>query len=264
VGACLRVAMACWQSQAKTQKGEQMTKRKVSNDDLLEAAAALLANDEDYDPVGALADLMANAPTDRADAVLQDDRADYTNIIVETASDEPEAESLEDPGEFGVSGFRDGKPVFITPDGVVLELKQLNTLVLMHVFSPNRGKPKPPKIKVRLAGGHERYEDHAEDEAYLERVAEWQTGHSLQGLMFLFNYGILNMPPPEFHDQIADLYDEGLSTKDVKFLWVAGLAEKPQTQEALIEAIMGLSVPTEEGLDEAENFTESPSTGGPS
>ena len=263
-----------------------MAKRKVTNDELLEAAAALLANDEDYVPLGTFKDMQPDAPN-RADAFGPDGerkpmewpadeedidgRALGGNLLTETASDEQEVDdgpeyeaTYLDPGEYGVAGFLNSVPVFVTPDGTVLELKQINALVLMHVFAPNRGKPKPPKKKVRLAGGHERLEEHPDDEDYLEQVAEWQTGHSLKGLVFIFNYGIKTMPPAEFYEAIEDLYEDDLSTKDVKFLWIASLCDAPETQEALIEAIMGLAVPTEAGLDEAENFTELPLTDGPS
>lgn len=88
----------------------------------------------------------------------------------------------------------------------------------------------------------------------LERVANQGKPRSLQ---FIYNVGVKGQPPREYVDEYGQ-YFPGSTDTEMKYLWVSSLIPDDDV-EAFTQAVMSYTAPTAKGMEEAANFTESPS-----
>lgn len=147
--------------------------------------------------------------------------------------------------------------MFISSEGVEIPLTGARINFVVYAQIANHGKPQMPKIEVKIPGSkHTRMEDNPTNPEYLKRLDEWREYSSIQIGKYLFGIGVKGQAPD---DWIADNIEfvPDATQKDLKYMWIASLVPDSNDVQALIEAILGFSVPTEKGVESAANFSES-------
>lgn len=141
--------------------------------------------------------------------------------------------------------------VFITSRGEEIELsdKPISSLIVERL--QNEGKPKIPMVEVTLLGKHKQMEPHVGHEGYQARLVEWQSESQMAVLRYLFILGTKGTPPPEFVEEQRTFFP-GATDLEMKYLWVASRLPD-EDMELFTEAVMGRSLPTAQGLQEAAN-----------
>lgn len=149
--------------------------------------------------------------------------------------------------------------VFVTSRGDEIELsgKAITSLMLERVQS--QGKPRIPKVEVTLLAGtkHEQKQVQLNDKdpAYLAELAEWESEQKIAVLRYIFCIGAKGQPPQEFVDE-QRVYFPNATELEMKYLWVASRLPDDDIDD-FTEVVLGRSIATAKGLDEAANFTES-------
>lgn len=150
-------------------------------------------------------------------------------------------------------GFHKERGVFVTQSGQTFTIAKTNPLLIERLVDTQQGKPDVPVIEVSAPGGRKRLESNPRDPDYLEAVAVWEREKQIKLLVYLFSKGIRENPTPEEVENLRDVLPDE-SEAMYKYLWVGEKVEGDlDTGEAilLMQAIMGLVRPTQEGLEEA-------------
>lgn len=139
--------------------------------------------------------------------------------------------------------------VFITSRNEEIELsdKPISALIVQRLTQ--EGKPKIPMVKVTLLGRHEQLEANPNHPGYVAQLAEWETEVSIRILKYLFTIGVKGKPPQSFIDDHLSFFPDA-SDLDLKYLWVSSLVPEEDI-DAITEAIMGRTLPTNKGVAEA-------------
>jgi len=146
------------------------------------------------------------------------------------------------------------RKVFMTSDGVEIQLtgKRINPLIVQQI--QNQGKPTVPKREVILLGKHHQLVDDPHDPDYLEAVKRWEADANINSGKYLFNVGVKLTPPAEWVAENME-YLPDATAAELKYMYVVSLIPDVEDISALIEAIVSFSVVTTKGLEQAANFT---------
>ncbi len=136
-------------------------------------------------------------------------------------------------------------------DGPTLKLLKLSSLVVERIQSDEKGKPQIPVLEVTYADGQKGQETNANDPEYLLADARWRMGKSYLLMRYVLTEGIAGKPPKEFIKRYRELYFPEASDDELKYMWVASLLPDQDDIAVLMRAIMGQTIPTGEGLEEA-------------
>lgn len=139
--------------------------------------------------------------------------------------------------------------VFITSRGDEIQLsdKPVSALIIERLQS--EGKPKIPMVEVTLLGKHKQMEPFPEHAGYQARLKEWEADSNLAVLRYLFVVGVKGKPPAEFVEEQSSFFPAA-TDQDMKYLWVASLLGDDDLA-AFTEAVMGRTIPTTKGIEEA-------------
>lgn len=137
-------------------------------------------------------------------------------------------------------------------NGTVLNLKPLNPLVLERFRTYNKGRPEPPIQEVKYADGSVAKEPNPNDPEYLAALASWDYERGLRITNYILVEGVSDVPPQEFIDEYSEYFPES-TAKEMKYLWVSSLVVDQEELTELIAYIVGQTVPTKGGLEEAAN-----------
>jgi hypothetical protein len=164
---------------------------------------------------------------------------------------------------------------FTFPGGRVVNLNGLGEAVLTGLGSEH-GRPDPPTREVELIGGAIRHFPRSDDEPFLSEeeveaiknpkkreeekiyrqyrldLQRWNTekGHLFARTIFIL--GVEDFPTAE-----EELIWRAIGFKDpydIKYMWLALLCKGVDTWTSFIEAIMSLSMPTDEGVAEMQEL----------
>lgn len=169
-------------------------------------------------------------------------------------------------------------------DGTVVTLRGIAQMLLYGAQS-EAGKPAPPLREVRMAGGGVQHIPRRDDEPVLtaEEIAQvrdpdkrraeeayaryraelnqWEIERNTRMARLLFLVGVEDSPPPE----IADLWKQmGFGSEmDIKYAWLAAKLPNAEAMAHFFETVTSLTIPTEEGLERAEEMFQSAIQRGP-
>lgn len=143
--------------------------------------------------------------------------------------------------------------VYVTRSGIELELVKVPYLVLERLMNDKSGRPKPPIVEVTIAGKYKHREPNPNDEGYKQALAEWESEYQFRLFRYLFSQGVRCDVPSEFVKTHLEFFP-GSSDAFLQYLWVCTLLEDDADEiAALSDAIMGQSMPTQSGLQDAAN-----------
>lgn len=140
---------------------------------------------------------------------------------------------------------------FTFEDGTAVELLPLPPLVVEFVMNNQAGKPKPPMIEVERRG-HRRHEPNPDDPDYLARLAGWNQAKQHALMKCFIDRGVKGAPSEDEYDTYAGYLPDGADEADIKYMWIADKLTTVAEVERFIDAVVSQTVPTEEGIAEAE------------
>src|SRR5690606_11453632 len=169
-------------------------------------------------------------------------------------------------------------------DGTVVTVRGIAQMLLYGAQS-EVGKPAPPLREVKMAGGGVQRIPRRDDEPVLtaeqiEKIADpdkrraeedyaryraelsqWDIERNTRMARLLFLVGVEDSPPPE----IADLWKQmGFSGEmEIKYAWLASKLPSAEAMAHFFETVTSLTMPTEEGLERAEEMFQSAVQAGP-
>jgi len=169
-------------------------------------------------------------------------------------------------------------------DGTVVTVRGIAQMLLYGAQS-EVGKPAPPLREVKMAGGGVQHLPRRDDEPVLtaeqiEKIADpdkrraeedyaryraelsqWDIERNTRMARLLFLTGVEDSPPPE----VADLWKQmGFSGEmEIKYAWLASKLPSAEAMAHFFETVTSLTIPTEEGLERAEEMFQSAVQAGP-
>ena len=151
--------------------------------------------------------------------------------------------------------------VFVTSRGAEIELSGQAISSLMLERITNQGKPKIPRKEVLLLGKHKELQANAHDPDYLALLEEWKSEQNINVMRYVFVVGVKGQPPQEFVDA-QKLFFPDANELELKYLWVTSRLPDEDI-DVFTEAVLGKTIATAKGLEEAANFSKSGSMGTP-
>jgi hypothetical protein len=140
--------------------------------------------------------------------------------------------------------FRCGKRTII--------LKPIPQALLADAMSED-GKPKPPMKEVKYAGGAVKLEEDWDNEDYRGRLNTWQNNYNIRLLRLCIALGVDNIEGPAPDQDIIDkiIAAHGPQTEgELEMRWAMYLIG--DEIEGFLNLAMGQTVPTQRGIEEAE------------
>lgn len=140
--------------------------------------------------------------------------------------------------------------VFITRSGAELHLKPVPALVVERLFKDQSGKPQVPMVDVLIGGKHSRSEPNPNDPAYLNALNDWTLEHQMKVFQYVIWKGIDNATPKDFVKEHRQFLPDA-TEPEMKYLWIGSLLENLEDIRLLVDAIIGQTAITEQGLEQA-------------
>lgn len=141
---------------------------------------------------------------------------------------------------------------YTTKSGVVFQLRPVSPVLVRRIQKDTFGKPQPPVVET-IVGPQKRKvkETNPDDPDYKVALAEWNERHEEQTLVYLWSRGVVDDPDPESAARLK-VFLPGSSDAEIKYAWLLELLVDDQEIADLAVAIMGQSMPTENGIAAAE------------
>jgi len=150
----------------------------------------------------------------------------------------------------------------ILADGTVLELRPISSMVVHYLNTSTKGKPEAPLQDVPTRKGKKRKEPNPDDPDYQKALTEWGTDKSFRMMKYLICKGISSDPPEDEEEALRAFFPDE-SADELRYIWVfEKLGDDEKASGALIDAILGQTTVTEEGLAEAEAIFPTEDGGG--
>lgn len=167
--------------------------------------------------------------------------------------------------------FDEARRVFVTVSGAELGFKAIPPLILERLLSESergkpkpplvepgslddeptyKDKPKPPMVEVTIGGKHKVMQAHPNDVDYQAQLAAWTKEQQFLIFRYLFSAGIAVAVPADFEADHREFFPN-VSTAYMKYLYVASLIPDDEDLVVLSQLIMGQTIPTQAGLEDA-------------
>lgn len=148
------------------------------------------------------------------------------------------------------------KRQFISGNGYRLQLQPVSWLMAEQIRHNPATKPKIPKVRVVYGDGVSGEESNPNDPAYQEDLDLWKKDCELKAMVYTFANGLVIDVPESFkisHHKYFPQSDEDVA----KYFYIATLIA-PEDFGGLVTSILGLSGPTEDGVNQAVAKFRSP------
>lgn len=122
---------------------------------------------------------------------------------------------------------------------------------LVYDIQSDAGKPAPETFReIKMAGGGVMKMPDTKDPAYQNALREWEIGKAVNFARTIILEGVKDWPPD---DEIAYWMQVGVSNPvEIKFRWIARKLINQRLEQDFYQTVMGLSMPTEDGVEDAE------------
>lgn len=146
----------------------------------------------------------------------------------------------------------DQVPTFTSKTGHVFQLQAIQPVLLRRITSDSWGKPQPPIVESTVGKQkHKVKEANPNDPDYLQALREWEIEHKDTMLMYVIARGVCDNPPAQALEDLKQFLP-GSTDAGLKYSWVLECLASDDELGSLVEAIVGLSVPTDKGIQTAE------------
>jgi hypothetical protein len=136
--------------------------------------------------------------------------------------------------------------------GVTYRLRPINAMALYQLQNDKWGLPQPPVVEVGIGGKGKRHKEaNPDDPEYKEKLRLWEQERGNRFIKYVIIKGIEDEPGRAEIDRLKEFLPGG-SASDLKYLWVTETLEGEDEIGDIVGAIVGQTIPTEEGVAEAE------------
>lgn len=134
-------------------------------------------------------------------------------------------------------------PSFVLGNGTELKLNRIKGLLLSAFSGEYRKKHPAPVPPWYEASNGEWFQD-ATEPNYKKLYDNWTEGLNSELNNWLLKYGVASQPPADYVPDVPMFEDNKLN-------WLYNIIDNDELSP-LINAIMGIEMPTQEGIDDAE------------
>ncbi len=136
------------------------------------------------------------------------------------------------------------------PDHTVVTVQAV-AAPLVYDLQSDAGKPVPQKMKeIKMAGGAITRMPDTDDPEYQDAIKEWELSKAVRYARTMILQSVKEWPPDE---DIRYWVSVGFNDPvDIKYNWIAAKLSNQDLEQDFYQTVMGLSVPTEEGLETVE------------
>lgn len=144
-------------------------------------------------------------------------------------------------------------PTYTFPDGTVVTLMQIPAMLAADFYNTEHGKPEPPMKVMEESVGQIEVPDE-EDEDYKNALAQWEMDHSLELVRFCALWGVKTDPAADdpIIKRLSFIRKEA-EVDELKYLWIMSKLTTDDSISAFIEAVIGQTTLTTEGVEEASD-----------
>lgn len=130
--------------------------------------------------------------------------------------------------------------------GQVFQLKPISSALAGLLSSDPTGKPAIPSTRVDYGGGNSGLEPNANDPVYLEQLNAWRNANNHRSMVYAIGTGVDIEVPQDFTDTQLRFWPNA-SVDELRYFYVTSLVPIAEL-ETLVNAIMGITMPTEDGI----------------
>lgn len=113
-------------------------------------------------------------------------------------------------------------------------------------------RPEVPEVEVDYGKGRPKgVEKNPNDAAYRDAMMDWEFQQNIKVMMLVFNLGIAEGPSDDFAEIIAEI-EPSFGPATIKYEWVLSTMSTDEEVSKLSELVLGQSIPTAEGVENAE------------
>ena len=140
---------------------------------------------------------------------------------------------------------------FTFPDGTVVELMEIPMMLSMDFYNDEKGKPEPPMVEMPDTVGNIEVPDE-DDPDYQEKLSKWETDHLLEVVRLCALMGVATQAPPDdpILEKLSFIRPDAKET-ELQYLWVMSKLTTQDSMGEFVEAVVGQTALTEEGVDAA-------------
>lgn len=139
---------------------------------------------------------------------------------------------------------------YVFSDKTTVTLRPISPLTLQHITSMEAGKPAIPMVEVVIAGKKQKAQANPNDPDYLAALTAWEQEKQKRTLIFIATKGVAEDPPKASMDEYL-AYMPDAKQIDLKYMWVTEHLHDQDEITAFLNAALGQTVATEEGIAEA-------------
>jgi hypothetical protein len=136
------------------------------------------------------------------------------------------------------------------PSGKRLVIQQVSALAIQTIQTSGKDKPQPPWVEMEVRGGLRKRERNPDDPDYRAELKKWESSRGSRLMQYVLCNGVIGEPPADFADEY-EAYIDIDNPAEVKMLWIGTLLNNEES-EALTNAIVEMTTPTEEGIAQSE------------
>lgn len=140
---------------------------------------------------------------------------------------------------------------YTTGLGITFTLRPVPAMVIRRLNNDTYGKPQPPKVSVTMPNGQTIEELNPNDPDYVAALSEWKQGQSEKAIAYIWTLGICAEVPELDKERLLE-FMPGATPTDLKFAWILEQLSNESEIGALTKVIVSQTVPTEDGVREAE------------
>lgn len=146
----------------------------------------------------------------------------------------------------------EGKRIYKSTGGVVLSLRPISRILVRRMERDTLGKPKPPIVETEVGPKKVKVkESNPEDPDYKAALALWNEDHSERMLIYVLFHGVVEGPSAEEIELLKDVFP-GENAMGIKYAWLNELIPNENEIGELSRIIIGQTLPTAEGINDAE------------
>lgn len=144
----------------------------------------------------------------------------------------------------------DSVRTFTTSKGVVWPLQGIPAMLIRQLVTDEKGKPLPPIVDVNY-GKKTVKESNPLDPAYKEALKEWEVQHNARIMIFVLTRGVKRNPDKAALEWLTEFFPASTDSER-KYAWILESMEGDIEAGEMMNAILGITTPTERGIRDAE------------
>lgn len=139
---------------------------------------------------------------------------------------------------------------FKSKTGEVLPLRTIPAMIVRQLYADEGGKPEIPMVDVTIAKRTIK-QANDKDPDYLKALDKWEEDRGFRIMVYILTRGVCVDPGKQDIERLREFFPSS-SLAQLKYAWILELLQDDDEAGDLMDAILGQTVPTEGGIEQAE------------